>query len=628
MASTSGSAPILDLYAPLRHKAVMQSTGLGRIGLAPSWVPEDAGVRLTAYKVLKAMEQNSARGFLPEGTSQATADAMREYGDAALIAYATRAGVIGSEPEIVVDGADVDLPDAPDFPPPPEQPTAPAEGETDPSYPFRLRAYQGQVDRWEEAAETAVTDWEQAWADLPGLQARQDWLRDWATSEGFWSKLHECEGDAVTLGDGVLTLSWSERKQRPILRVYDPGFYFPVLDEQGADEGFPRKVHLAWELERVDPQGRKRKVLRRLTWELGETPDGEARRYPWHGEDDEPSTETCYFSDGEWELSATSGVTGLADLGDTGVTWLTNEDGVEANRLDLGVDFIPVVHVPNTPASREHFGASVLLGLAQLLDDVHLADSDLRKSSSLAAGPAVAFIGLDPSGDPIFIKPGVGFRIPKDGDMKVLDMTAGLPELRQNSAALRDLLSVNGRVPGVALGRIDPGQAPSGIALAILLSPFAQLIGELRLTRDRKYELLNTMNQRLAQVGGVLEPGPNPTARVAFGAFMVSDRSAAVADVARLLEAGAISTQTAVNALVVAGLSIPDAKHEVDRIRLDRPEAARVIADATGSEELAAEHLGLDLPEPVQAEPVAPPRTTLPGVPETGTQAGETEGQQ
>ena len=34
----------------------------------------------------------------------------------------------------------------------------------------------------------------------------------------------ECERNAVKLGDGVYVLGWSSSKNRPVLRVYDPGF--------------------------------------------------------------------------------------------------------------------------------------------------------------------------------------------------------------------------------------------------------------------------------------------------------------------------------------------------------------------------------------------------------------------
>lgn len=600
MASTD--APVLDLYAPLAYKAVFTES---RAHLAPTWVPDSHQRRLTAYKVLKALEANASRHYLPSGVPVAIRDALREYGDAALLVNAVRAGVLGDEPALVVDGADVDLPDEPDLPPPPEEP----ESDGTPASAARARVYASQQARWAQDVDEAITEWERLWSELPGLQERQRWLRDWADKEGLWGKIHEGEGDAVTLGDGVYTLAWSAKKKRPVLRVYDPGFYFPVLDEKAADEGFPRTVHLAWEFTRLDDAGRPQQLVRRLTWELV---DAAPYDVPWS---DEQATETCLFSDGTW---ATKDVRNdLADLSDSAATWEKTEDDAEAYKLDLKVDFLPVVHVANTPASREHFGASALLMVAQLLDDLSSTDTDVRKAAELAAGPMVAVFGAR-GGDPLTVRPGTVFEVEDpNGRMDVLDLTGSIPELRNVVVSLLDRLSVNARVPGAALGRIDPGQAPSGVALALLFSPFGQLIGELRTPRGPTYSLLLKFVQRLAMRAGALEAGPIPTARIAFGSFLPTDRAALVNEVARLLEAGAISTQTAVTTRVAGGFAVEDARGEVDRIRLDRPDAAVKIADATGSEALAAEHLGLDLPEQPAA---AAPQISLPGA-GTGTDA-------
>lgn len=615
MASTP---PILNRYAPLSHKAVMQGTA-GR-NLVPTWVPEDEHQRLAAYKVLAAYCLNDARDYLPADVDQSVKDGMREFGDAALIRNATRAGVLGEGPQVVVDGADANLPDEPDLPDLPDEPTQ-EDGEPDASFRVRQRVYESRLARWEAAAEAAVEEWERTVDALPQLQARQDWLRQWMDDEQAWAKVHEAEGDSCGLGDGLYTLTWSSKKRRPVLRVYDPGHYFPVLDERAADEGFPRKVHVAWEFERVEGTQRKQYV-RRLTWELVEAAV-EARRYPWQTDGEEPSTTACLFSDGTWDVSdmQRNAMTGLYDISDSAATWAVTEDGVEAYRIDLGHDFLPVIHLPCTPDGREHFGSSVLLVLAQLLDELHRADTDLRDAAALSAGPVLAmsgYKGSEADGTPVKVRPGMIHRIPEGGRMDVLDLTGSLPALQQVADSLRDLMSVNGRIPGAALGRIDPGQAPSGVALALLFSPFGQLVGELRLARAGKYALLFKLVQRLAMLGGALEAGPVPTARMAWGPFLPTDLAAVVGHVATLLQAGAISTQTAVSLLVAAGVGIEDAEHEVDRIRSAQGDTARAIADATGSEQAAADFLGIDLGEQPAA---AAPTIALPGAGTTETGA-------
>jgi hypothetical protein len=598
------AAPVLDLYAPLSHKEPLKNGT--RATLAPSWVPEDHWRRLTAYKILASYGLNCAREFLPSTVSEKSRNDRREYGDADLLVDRIRAGVLGDEPELVVDGADVDPPDEPDIPPAPEA----VEGEG-PEAEVRRRIFDSQMARWREQADTAVEEWEQTWTKLPALQDRQQWLQDWADAEGYWAKLHEGEGDTVELGDGVYTLAWSAKAKRPVMRVYDPGFYFPALTDDETDEDFPSKVHLAWEFEKDAKQ-----YIRRLTWELV---DVEARTLPWNSE---ASTTTCLFSDGTWPLKEI-GPNGLYDLGDSAAEWAQTEDGVEARGLDLGIDFLPVVHVPNTPASRTHFGASALLVIAQLLDDIHRSDTNVQKAADLAAGPMVAMFGAGGTEDTeIAIQPGTGFKFPKDGRMDVLDLSAGLQQIMASNDSLRDLLSVNGRVPKAVLGRIDASEAPSGVALALSFSPFSQLVGAFRMTREAKHSLLLKFVQRLAQAGNVLPSGENPRARLAFGSYLPTDRAAVVEETTKLLQGKAISTQTAVQGLVSAGFAIEDARGEVDRIHGENGAAAKDIADATGSEQAAADFLGIEVkaPETPEAPTIELPGTEAPpaeGVAET-----------
>lgn len=606
----SVTAPILDQWSPLSYKQPLSDNG--HANLAPTWVPKDQQRRLNAYKVLAAYLTNTSRAYLP---FHADKDKRREYGDPDLLVTRIRAGVLGEDPELVVEGADVDLDDEPDIPPEPDDPPAGANDVVQ-----RIATIRREM--WEQQANGIVDEWEQAWRRLPALQERQDWLRQWAEDEGFWAKIYEGEGDTVGLGDGVYTLSWSAEKRRPVLRIYDPGFYFPVLDEWAADEDFPRKVHLAWEFETVTPRGETRYWLRRLTYELAPIAEAGTRRYPWNTE---PSDQTCYFTDATWEIGRVDTAVGLEDLSLENATFALTDDGAVADRLDLWLDFLPVIHVPNTPASREHFGQSSLLTIAQLLDDIQRSDTDVQSASELAAGPMVALFGAQPErvanpreGEPAIkqtrVQPGTAYHLPKDGKMDVLDLSAGLAELRAMVDGLLDRLSVNSQVSAELLGRVEATRERSGIAIALSFGPFAQLIGALRLPRDSKYSLLLKMVQRIAQGAGKLDAGENPKAMLAFGPYLPTDRAGVVDEVTRLLAAHAISTQSAVQYLIAAGFDVEDARGEVQRIRYEHPEAATHVADALGSEEAAAEWMGVEPPEQPTAT-AQPPVPVLPGQP-------------
>jgi hypothetical protein len=250
---------ILDAYSPLSHK---QLIGDGRQVVTPttlihSWVPLHERRRLAAYLILDAYRKNSVRIFLGRASLLEQAD-HREYGDVQLILGRIAHGVLGDDFEITVEGADDDLGDAPDLP---EAPVDPGPDAT----PIEQRIYAIQQSRYDDAAATAVDEWEQNLGNQPLLAARQDDLRDWADRIGLAALLVEGEADCVALGDTVYAL-WPQTGGWPEVRRYDPDAYFPILEDDL--EGFPDKVHLAWEFEETTPDGVCERYLRRLTWEL------------------------------------------------------------------------------------------------------------------------------------------------------------------------------------------------------------------------------------------------------------------------------------------------------------------------------------------------------------------------
>jgi outer membrane biosynthesis protein TonB len=97
---------------------------------------------------------------------------------------------------------------------------------------------------------------------------------------------------------------------------------------------------------------------------------------------------------------------------------------------------------------------------------------------------------------------------------------------------------------------------------------------------------------------------------VAFGSFLPMDRGAVVTEVSALFTAKLISRITAIRLLMAAGFEIEDARNEVKAIEADDVEGAKTVADATGSEQAAADRLGITLPEKPK-----PPEITLPPPP-------------
>lgn len=605
---------ILDQYAPLSYKRPLRDgRGLGR----HEWLPEDHRRRLAAYQLLRAYVDNVARAFLTVGDDDPGAADHREYGDPALLVAQARSAILGDRQTIVVDGAD------------------------------RLDS------AYDPDSDDATPEQTAEQQDAQARTERQQWLRAWADAERLPAKLVEGEQHAVALGDAVYLLAWSAGKQRPRLRVVDPGFYFPVLrDGLDADE-YPERVHLAWEVP-GDPVAGIPGRLRRITYELGPIEpardpatgpvgrvrralrlgeDGQAvlqpgdardgqgrivRRYPWQAEDDRPSTTTCYLTDAEWTLDDVRGQN-IDTLDPDRATYALNEDGELLDRLDLRVDFLPIVHVPNTVAGAEHYGRSVLSSVLQLLDDLASSDTDAQAASSTTGSPPIGLTGArmpSDTGDTVRIGPGEVWELGENGGLTTVDTSGSLAALRATVDALADRLSVNARMPAALLGRVKPSEVPSGLALALSFGPLERLVGEARLVRGEKYPLLLRMVQRLAQAGGVLPAGPPPRAELQLGSFLPADVDAVIGRAAKLYEARIVSLETAVRMIVEAGVPVEDVAEEVERITRRDYDAANRLADATGDQDAVRELLGLpDSPATTVVPALLNPAPLLPPAP-------------
>lgn len=554
---------VFDAWSPMSFKRSMGSRQQGgTTWLAPTWVGYHAR-RLQAYKILQAYIDNSARFFL-QTTDLDKRDNHREYGDAELISAQILAALLGEEQGVVVPGAE-------DF----------------------------------QDGEDAAND-----AETAAAKEMEDWIRQWGDDERLPLKVIETERNAVNLGDGLYTLGWSGKKNRPRLRVFDPGFYFPVLVD-GNEDDFPERVHVAWELPQDpdDVRMRDKIQVRRLTWELVE---GESRSLPWN---DKPTTQHCLMSDATWTIDVTDRKK-VYDFSRSGAVFEKTEvDGrtVDFENIDLGVDFLPVIHMPNTVAIINHFGRSSLSIVLQILDDLANADTDLQAASATTGNPVIALGGATLGDAQPGYRPGEVFET-GDGTMTVLDTSRSLDALIKYVEFLLKRLSVNSRLPEALLGRVDPGKVPSGIAIALTFGPLGSMVKQMRLVRAEKYPLLLKFVWRMATAAGMEGvPVTFVQPELEFGSFLPSDEAAAVAMVTQLLEARAISLETAVAILVLAGLPIEDATEEVQRIQSRDFAGATQLLDATGDETAVFDYLDRD--QPAGGRPQPPPIPTPPTLP-------------
>lgn len=501
----------------------------------PTWVDDVDARRLTAYRVLAAYRDNTRRYYLPDEqwdssienvdglirVNKPQAGNVREYGDCGLLVDTTRALILGEDQSI-------------------EFPTdAPADGQAPPPSPVEA------------------------------------WVHDWAARERITQKLLAAESDAVSLGDSVYVLAPDAGKQRPRLRVYDPGFYFPdttTVVPGWVEDDYPPIVHIAWE--ETDGDGRIWVV--RSSWRM--VPLEAPRSVPWS----DTATWTCLFRKVRYPV----------DRLHENATVYTDDMGrtptVVQDWTDLLVDFIPVVHVPNTPTGS--WGKSILVGVGQIIDDLMGADTDLATGAQTSASPA--FVTTAPVA-PLTGVPGEQLGLPQGATAGWTDTSKNLTALTAYTSGLLDRVAVNTRLAQALLGRVQPNDVPSGYALQLGFHPARQLMREARTVRDEKYPLILRFTVRLAQANGWLAPGETPDMAITLGASLPADLPAAVDTVKALLPVHGLSTATAVRVLVQAGLPIEDAEAEVAAIRREWFDAAVKLFEATGNAAAAADMLGI-----------------------------------
>ncbi len=587
----------LDQWSGLAHKALVGpgTTELtSNVSLAPTWVGKHSR-RLNAYRVLAAYLGNVARAFLPSNTDPTKRVEHREYGDPAVLVDQIVSSLLGEEQEIVVDGA-IAEPEPPDAPEDLAPEATPADTE---DHARAVAAY-----------ETARAEFADALVAHEAAVVRQEWIDQWADDEKLRLKIMETEHDAVGLGDGVYLLAWSNEKKRVRLRMYDPGFYFPVLDD---GDDYPNRVHLAWQYE---DETTGKEFVRRITFERRKL--SAPVSYPWLVKGETSDFEVV-LTDARWRFDSL-GDRRVDDFDLGNAIFSKNADGVELRGYPIGVDFIPIVHVPNTISSKHHFGQSSITRVAQIFDDLANVDSDLEEAAAVTGAPPIAVGGhAGPTGGQIdSYGPGSVF-FTGDGSMAMLDTSRSLDALLKYADALLDRLSVNGRVPAEVLGRVKASDVPSGIALLLSFGPFRALMREMRMVRADKYPLVFRFAQRLAQVGGQLPAGPDLRVELRFGSYLPNDLAGLVQMVIQLLAAHGISRSTALRIMADAGVDLgDDLDAELQRIEHEDFDGAQALADATANEDAAAKYLGVEAaagvpPVPAPGLGVAP---TVPDVPD------------
>lgn len=502
---------VIDQWSYFSHKIAWRH-GSTRSFVAPGWVPDRDARRIRAYAMLEAYFRNFARGWLADDAPGDEIDARREYGDVKLLIEQTLSSLMGVTQTILVQEAIAEE----------SQPGSPAA-------------------------------------------AQQTMLEEWAEKELFKMKVIESERQSIKFGDSTLVVYWNEEKQRPCLTVYDPGFYFPYFDPftNNGQEDYPDKINICWEFEDdSDPQNIKRYV-RRLQWFLAPYDDGRTEQLPWN--DGVANTKTCWYSDGYWAMEGIGKDPNL--FRESAATWVSLDPNTGEHIVDLEIDFIPVIHIPNDVSLQDHFGNSLIAHVLQLLDEIQAVDTDISRAGALAGTPAIAISGstikTDDDNRVAGYGPGQVLEM-GDGDATVIDTSNGLKALLELKDALLERLSVNIRLPEALLGRVKPNEVPSGIAITLSFTPHTGLIHEMRDVRDHKYGLLLKFVCRMYMQHEMIDS--ILPARYIYGSFLPADKQETVTLVTQAYAGKYISLETAIKMLIDSGFPIFSIVEEINRI--------------------------------------------------------------
>lgn len=423
-------------------------------------------------------------------------------------------------------------------------------------------------------------------------------LKQWIEEDAFDLKMEENETYSGKFGDSCISIGWQD--DRPVATVWDPATYFPNLRTMHlTNKEFPDQVAICYQFEeKVD--GKTTSYIRRILWTLVDTED--SRSYAWR---DKPVFKTCLMSDGVWSLdNFGQDPWGLDES--RARYWIFEEE-------EIGFDFVPVIHFPNTYTGVQHYGTSELAAILQLFDDITAVDSDIQAASATTGSPPLVISGIGADNDGDFVGPGMIIRA-GDGNATMLDTSRSLDALLKNKDSLLERLSVNSQTPESLLGRVKPNEVPSGVAITLSFATHTSKVESRRRVRRRKYTLLFRMVSRMYMANGILKK--EVPAQMMFGSYLPADKQEVQGMVVNLLGSKAVSLETAVTMLKEAGFPIEDAIAEVRRIRATDYESAQKLYDLTGDSNAVAELINngetaQDLDGDTVVDPVvaAPPAT-------------------
>jgi len=351
------------------------------------------------------------------------------------------------------------------------------------------------------------------------LARREAVLQDWWDSQNISAAVDENETKCSYLGDCVYVVGWRGEDHEPAITTYDPGFYFPSgeIYEDSWEEGGGKvlsRVMFAWEEETDEDDSF---LIYRDVYELRRFGENDTRCY----------RQSAYYS------SSTQDTKTIEELEESDLTYDESETWV-----DLGIAFMPVVHVPNFRLQGEMYGLSNLTHHLHNIDSIINTDTDLSKNSTKLGG-VTCFVSGDSISIPrdsttgeyvaVEIQPGSLYVLGKDGRLHVLDTSTMQKALLDTKDYLNEKLIRNTGITEVGAGMMKGSDLPSGIALRIMMQPLIDKVKPMREQRRVAYTELFWMVQQFYLMEGTPEQkavfaGTLYDVDMVFGEIVPADR--------------------------------------------------------------------------------------------------------
>jgi hypothetical protein len=275
-------------------------------------------------------------------------------------------------------------------------------------------------------------------------------LQAFLKRESFYSRFNEAKLSGVVRGDFAFHLTANPKKapgKRLSLTAIDPSMVFPIYDDDDPDKLIGYHIAVQYWL----PNEPDKTRVRKLTYMIEEAEDGTKRI---------TSEEGIYELEPKWYGTKAKLV----------------KQVLKKSYLDIRITSLPIYWFKNRGYQGEDFGSSELRGLETIAQTISQGDTDVSAALALEGLGVYATDGGRPvndNGDETDweVAPGRVMEVPTGSYFRRVEGVGSITPATDQIDYLEGKLNDASGLTDVALGKVDPAVAASGIALSIRFMP-------------------------------------------------------------------------------------------------------------------------------------------------------------